>query len=105
MNSWNESGRVWENDHGLLDAEQVAQCERADFAEPLRSPIPTRMISNGENMPVPQTEQQRRWAPTSAQTRRTTSRKSRPRRTSALRGTGGPGSTGVARNKRGRGTL
>src|SRR5216683_3499515 len=60
MNSWNEAGRVWEDDHGMLDAEQVAQCERADVAEPLRSPIPTRMISNGEYMPVPQTEQQRR---------------------------------------------
>ncbi len=60
MNSWNESGRVWENDHGMLDADQVAQCERADVAEPLRSPIPTRMISNGEYMPVPQTEQQKR---------------------------------------------
>ena len=44
---WNESGRVWEEDHGLLDPEQVAKCERADVAEPLRSPIPTRMISNG----------------------------------------------------------
>ena len=60
MNTWNESGRVWEEDHGLLDAEQVAQCERADVAEPLRLPIPTRMISNGEYMPVPQTEQQQR---------------------------------------------
>src|SRR4026208_2267996 len=60
MSNWNEAGRVWEEDHGLLDAEQVAQCERADVAEPLRSPIPTRMISNGEYMPVPQTEQQRR---------------------------------------------
>ena len=29
------------------------------MAEPLRAPIPTRMISNGEYMPVPQTEQQR----------------------------------------------
>jgi uncharacterized protein len=57
---WNESGRVWEEDHGLLDAEQVAKCERADVAEPLRSPIPTRMISNGEYMPVPQTENQKR---------------------------------------------
>ena len=57
---WNESGRVWEEDHGLLDAEQVAKCERADVAEPLRSPIPTRMISNGEYMPVPQTEKQKR---------------------------------------------
>jgi uncharacterized protein len=56
---WNETGRVWEEDHGLLDEEQVAQCERADTAEPLRGPIPTRMISNGEYMPVPQTEQQR----------------------------------------------
>ncbi|MBI4661449.1 MAG: amidohydrolase family protein [Verrucomicrobia bacterium] len=57
---WNESGRVWEEDHGLLDAEQVAQCARADVSEPLRSPIPTRMISNGEYMPVPQTEKQKR---------------------------------------------
>ena len=53
---WNESGRVWEEDHGLLDAEQVARCQRADVAEPLRSPVPTRMISNGEYMPVPQTD-------------------------------------------------
>ena len=57
---WNESGRVWEEDHGLLDAEQVARCERADVAEPLRSPVPTRMISNGEYMPVPQTDEQKR---------------------------------------------
>src|SRR5687767_8435127 len=57
---WDESGRVWEEDHGLLDDEQVAKCERADVAEPLRSPVPTRMISNGEYMPVPQTDQQRR---------------------------------------------
>src|SRR5256885_10528612 len=57
---WNESGRVWEEDHGLLDAEQVARCERADVAEPLRSPVPTRMISNGEYMPVAQTDAQKR---------------------------------------------
>jgi hypothetical protein len=41
---WNESGRVWEEDHGLLDAKQVRKCARADLAEPL-SPVPTRMIS------------------------------------------------------------
>src|SRR5262245_41286916 len=57
---WNETGRVWEEDHGLLDEEQVKQCERADVGEGLRSPVPTRMISNGEYMPVPQTQQQRR---------------------------------------------
>ena len=60
MKKWNETGRVWEEDHGLLDEEQVAKCSRADVAEPLDSPIPTRMISNGEYMPVPQTEQQKR---------------------------------------------
>src|SRR5690349_19161680 len=59
VEKWDESGRVWEEDHGLLDAGQVALCERADVAEPL-SPVPTRMISNGEYMPVPQTDQQRR---------------------------------------------
>ena len=57
---WDESGRVWEEDHGLLDDEQVARCERADVAEPLRSPVPTRMISNGEYMPAPQTDAQKR---------------------------------------------
>src|SRR5258708_22353277 len=57
---WNDSGRVWEEDHGLLDDQQVAKCARADVAEPLHSPIPTRMISNGEYMPVPQTEKQKR---------------------------------------------
>ncbi len=55
---WNEDGRVWEEDHGLLDDEQVTQCDRADVAEP-RSPVPTRMISNGEYMPAPQTDQQK----------------------------------------------
>ena len=60
VEKWNESGRIWEEDHGLLDAEQVTKCERADVAEPFRSPVPTRMISNGEYMPVPQTDKQKR---------------------------------------------
>ena len=47
IEKWNESGRVWEEDHGLLDAKQVTKCERAETAEILRSPVPTRMISNG----------------------------------------------------------
>jgi uncharacterized protein len=59
VEKWNESGRVWEEDHGLLDAEQVTKCERADVAEPFRSPVPTRMISNGEYMPMPQTDKQK----------------------------------------------
>jgi hypothetical protein len=60
VEQWNESGRVWEEDHGLLDAGQVSRCERADVAEPLRPPVPTRMISNGEYMPALQTDRQKR---------------------------------------------
>ncbi len=56
---WNEAERIWEADHGLLDEEQIARCARADEAEPFHSPVPTRMISNGEYMPVPQTEKQK----------------------------------------------
>jgi hypothetical protein len=57
---WDEEGKVWEPDHGLLDEEQIARCARADEAEPFRSPVPTRMVSNGEYMPAPQTEKQKR---------------------------------------------
>jgi hypothetical protein len=56
---WNEEGRVWEPDHGLLDEEQIAKCARADEADSLRSPVPTCMVSNGEYMPVQQTPQQK----------------------------------------------
>jgi uncharacterized protein len=59
VEKWNERGRVWEEDHGLLDDEQVTRCERADVAEPARSPVPTRMVSNGEYMPAPQTARQK----------------------------------------------
>ena len=56
---WNEEGRTWEADPGLLDQEQVAKCARADEDDPFRSPIPTRMVSNGEYMPALQTHQQK----------------------------------------------
>jgi predicted TIM-barrel fold metal-dependent hydrolase len=54
---WNEEGRVWEDDHGLLEDGQIAQCVRADETE-FRSPVPTRMMSNGEYMPALQTAKQ-----------------------------------------------
>ena len=37
---WNEEGKIWEDDHGLLDDEQIAQCARADEGEPFHSPSP-----------------------------------------------------------------
>ena len=43
-----------------LSDEQLAKLTRADEADDLHSPIPTQMVSNGEHMPVPQTEQQKR---------------------------------------------
>jgi uncharacterized protein len=57
--NWNEAGREWEEDHTWLDDDQQAQCVRANEADTFESPIPTRMISNGEYMPAPQTEKQK----------------------------------------------
>src|SRR5262245_4222155 len=96
---WNESGRVWEEDHGLLDAEQVAKCERADVAEPLRSPIPTRMISNGEYMPVPQTEKQKRVEARVEELADDASRKLGIDRRKFLRSSGGMAATLLAMNE------
>ncbi len=58
VEKWNEEGRTWEADHGLLDEEQIAKCARADEGDLFRSPVPTRIISNGEYMPAAQTEKQ-----------------------------------------------
>src|SRR6267378_2613396 len=99
MNKWNESGRVWEEDHGLLDAEQVAKCQRADVAEPLRSPVPTRMISNGEYMPVPQTDQQRRVEARVAELAETASKKLGVSRRQFLAGSGGMAAALLAMNE------
>ena len=41
-----------------LSDEQLAQLTRADEIEDLHLPIPTQMISNGEYMPVSQTDMQ-----------------------------------------------
>jgi hypothetical protein len=96
---WNESGRVWEEDHGLLDEEQVAKCERADVAEPLRSPIPTRMISNGEYMPVSQTEKQKRVEARVEELADDASKKLAIDRRKFLRSSGGMAATLLAMNE------
>ena len=54
-------GGYWLPDHTLLSEEQLARCARAydaDGDEPL--PVPTRMVSNGEYMPIRQTDNQKR---------------------------------------------
>ena len=45
---------IWLND------EQLAKLARADETDRLHAPVPTRMVSNGEHMPIPQTAEQRR---------------------------------------------
>src|SRR5438105_15671480 len=46
-----------EEDAWLSD-KQLARCAPAE-TEPFQSPVPTRMVSNGEHMPHPQTRQQK----------------------------------------------
>ncbi len=56
---WDETGKDWQDDHGLLEPEQIAQCAPADTVEPFRSPVPTQIVSNGEYMPELQSDRQR----------------------------------------------
>jgi uncharacterized protein len=96
---WNEEGKVWEEDHGLLDAEQVSHCARADISETLQSPIPTRMVSNGEYMPVQQTEKQRQVEARIQELAETASRKLGVDRRRFLLGTGGMAASLLAMNE------
>jgi hypothetical protein len=96
---WNEAGRVWQEDHGLLDEEQVAKCDRADIAEPLRSPVPTRMISNGEYMPVPQTDKQKQVEARMTELADEASRKLGISRRQFLGGSGGMAAAFLAMNE------
>lgn len=42
-----------EEEDSWMSPEQLAQCARADVADTFGSPIPTRMVSNGEYFPHP----------------------------------------------------
>jgi predicted TIM-barrel fold metal-dependent hydrolase len=60
-NQWKETGGTWQEDHTLLSDEQLAKCGRAyEVEEP--TPIPTQLISNGEYMPIPQSQAQKQVA-------------------------------------------
>jgi hypothetical protein len=96
---WDEAGKIWEEDHGLLDDEQVAQCARADVAEPFRSPIPTRMVSNGEYMPVAQTGKQQQVEARIQELADSASKKLGIDRRRFLAGTGGMAASLLAMNE------
>ena len=95
---WYEAGRVWEEDHGLLDDEQVEQCARADVGDPLGSPVPTRMISNGEYMPAPQTPLQKQVEARLTELADTASRRLGISRRRFLAGSGGMAAALLAMN-------
>jgi hypothetical protein len=96
---WNETNRIWKDDHGLLDDEQVEKCARADAAVQFRSPIPTRMVSNGEYMPIPQTRQQQLVEARIEELTEQASKKLGMDRRSFLVGTGGMAAAFVAMNE------
>ena len=58
---WKETGGSWLPDHTLLSDEDLAKCARAYDPEggDFPSPVPTRMVSNGEYLPIPQTKKQK----------------------------------------------
>jgi uncharacterized protein len=63
IGNWNENGKTWDEDQTLLEDSELAQLTRADGSDlngRMHSPIPTQMVSNGEYMPAPQTEKQKR---------------------------------------------
>ncbi|HYR84271.1 MAG TPA: amidohydrolase family protein [Terriglobia bacterium] len=98
-NNWNEEGQVWLEDHGLLDDDQVARCARADQGESFRSPVPTRMVSNGEYMPAPQTENQKKVEARIQALSETASKKLGIDRRRFLAGTGGMAAAFLAMNE------
>jgi predicted TIM-barrel fold metal-dependent hydrolase len=98
---WNEEGKLWEADHGWLTEEQMARCARADASESaaFRSPIPTRMVSNGEYMPAPQTPRQQQVEARIKELADSASRRLGISRRRFLAGTGGMAAALLAMNE------
>jgi uncharacterized protein len=96
---WNETNRLWERDDGLLDETQIEKCARADVADPFRSPIPTRMVSNGEYMPIAQTREQQQVEARLKELAAEGSRRLGVDRRRFLAGTGGMAAALVAMNE------
>ncbi|PYM49316.1 MAG: amidohydrolase, partial [Candidatus Rokuibacteriota bacterium] len=86
-----------EEDAWLSDA-QLAHCAPAE-TEPFQSPVPTRMVSNGEYMPCPQTEQQKRVEARIQELADTASKKLGMSRRKFLASTGGMAAAFLAMNE------
>ena len=99
MAKWNESNRRWEPDETLLSDAELAQCTRACDDERFNVPIPTQMVSNGEYMPLPQSEQQKRVEMRIRQLADGASRQLGLSRRGFLTGVGGMAASFVAMNE------
>jgi predicted TIM-barrel fold metal-dependent hydrolase len=86
-----------EEDAWLSD-EQLERCAPAE-AEPFHSPIPTRMVSNGEYMPHPQTDQQRHVEARVKELAESSAKKLGITRRRFLEGTGGMAASFLAMNE------
>jgi len=86
------------DDTWLSDA-QLAKCARADAAEPFHSPIPTQIVSNGEYMPMPQTEEQKRVEARTKELADHAAKKLGISRRAFLAGAGGMAATFLAMNE------
>ena len=82
-----------------LSDEQLAKLARADEMDDLHSPVPTRMISNGEHMPIPQTAEQKRVEHRIADLADTVGRRMGIGRRRFLAGTGGVAASFLAMNE------
>jgi len=82
-----------------LSDEQLAKLARADEVDDLHSPVPTRMISNGEHMPIAQTAEQKRVEHRIADLADTVGRRMGLGRRRFLAGTGGVAASFLAMNE------
>jgi hypothetical protein len=98
MAKWDETTGLSIPDDSLLSDEQLARCERADLGAP-RTPIPTQMVSNGEYMPLPQSEQQKRVEARINELAESNARKLGLSRRQFLAGTGGMAASLLAMNE------
>jgi len=97
---WKETGGEWLPDHTLLGDEQLAKCARAydPEAEDFPSPVPTRVVSNGEYMPPPQSERQKRVEARIKELADTAAKKLGISRRNFLGSTGGTAAAFIAMN-------
>ena len=82
-----------------LSDEQLTRLTRADEANLFHSPIPTQMVSNGEHMPIPQTEDQKKVEARIKEIAEQASRKLNISRRQFLAGTGGMAAGFLAMNE------